>query len=186
MAVLKKVKKNVLKVIGYASRSLTDAQTRYGAAKLEMFAALKMIEKFAPHLANRTFLLRVDCSALSWLQTYGTQQSSLAARWIARLEGYHFRVEQRSRTKHRNADGLSKRTNEVKVKHQTTDKEKTSIKEKKKARLPFLDPRDWSKIPQLTSADITEEENLGDSRQIQVAPEQERPKTDPHVTPATT
>ena len=63
------VKKNVLKVIGYASRSLTDAQTRYGAAKLEMFAALKMIEKFAPHLANRTFLLRVDCSALSWLQT---------------------------------------------------------------------------------------------------------------------
>ena len=180
------VKKNVLKVIGYASRSLTDAQTRYGAAKLEMFAALKMIEKFAPHLANRTFLLRVDCSALSWLQTYGTQQNSLAARWIARLEGYHFRVEQRSRTKHRNADGLSKRTNEVKVKRQTTDKEDTSIKEKKKARLPFLDPRDWSKIPQLTSADITEEEHLDDSRQIQVAPEQEPPKPDPHTTPATT
>ena len=185
VAVLRRGQEDVFKVIGYASRSLTDAQTRYGDAKLEMFAALKMIEKLAPHLANRTFLLRVDCAALSWLQTYDTQQNSLAARWIARLEGYHFRVEQRSRTKHRNVDGLSKRTNEVKTKHQTTDKEDTSLKEKKKARLPFLDPRDCSKIPQLTSVDITEEEHLDNMRQVQIAPELERPKSDSPATPAT-
>ena len=107
------VDKQVLKVIGYASRSLTDAQTRYGAAKLEMFAALKVIEQFAPYLANKRFLLRVDCSALPWLRTFGVQQNSLAAPWIARLEGYYFRVEQRSRARHQNADGLSKRTNDL-------------------------------------------------------------------------
>ena len=136
------VDKQVLRVIGYASRSLTDAQTRYGAAKLEMFAALKMIEKFAPYLANKRFLLRVDCSALSWLRTYGVQQNSLGARWIARLEGYYFRVEQRSRARHQNADGLSKRTNDLEPRDAPQEIPQH-------APLPFLEDADIAKLPEL-------------------------------------
>ena len=62
--------KQKLRVIAYASRTLDDCQKKYGAAKLEMFCALKMIEKFSPYLCMRKFVLRVDCSALSWLKTY--------------------------------------------------------------------------------------------------------------------
>ena len=44
------------RVIAYASRTLNDCQRKYGAAaKLEMFAALKMIEKFSPYLCLGKF-----------------------------------------------------------------------------------------------------------------------------------
>ena len=51
-----------------------------------------------------------DNQVLSWLKTYSTDQA-LIGRWIMTLDKYHFRVEHRPRTQHRNADGLSKRTN---------------------------------------------------------------------------
>ena len=133
-------KKPVLRVIGYASRSLTETQLKFGAAKLEMFAALKMIERFSPCLGNAKFLLRVDCSALTWLQTCGNE-NPLAARWVARLEGFDFTVEQRARGRHRNADGLSKRTNELQKKVAGENAE-----DKKQATLPFLDSEDLSKL----------------------------------------
>ena len=38
------------------------------------------------------------------------------------LEKYHFRVEHRSRTQHRNADGLSKRTNDYRWREQQLEK----------------------------------------------------------------
>ena len=133
-------KKPVLRVIGYASRSLTETQMKFGAAKLEMFAALKMIERFSPYLGNAKFLLRVDCSALTWLQTCGNE-NPLAARWVARLEGFNFTVEQRARGHHRNADGLSKRTNELQKKVVGENAE-----DKKQATLPFLDSEDLSKL----------------------------------------
>ena len=61
-------------------------------------------------MCPRKFTLRVDNQALSWLKTYSTDQA-LIDRWIMALEKYNFRVEHRPRTQHRNADGLSKRTN---------------------------------------------------------------------------
>ena len=36
----------------------------------------------------------------------------MIGRWIARLDQYHFKTVHRPRTQHRNADGLSKRTND--------------------------------------------------------------------------
>ena len=118
-------------MIAYASRTLDECQKRYGAAKLEMFGALKMIEKFSPYLCMRKFVLRVDCAALSWLKTYAIQQNSLAARWIARLEGFNFEVKQRKRELHQNADGLSKRTQDLEVSGNEVMKEEDTL-------LPFL------------------------------------------------
>ena len=100
-----------LKPIVYGSKKLTTTQAKYGAPKLEMFAAYCFIVKYHSYLCPRKFTLRVDNQALSWLETYSTDQA-LIGRWIMTLEKYHFRVEHRPRTQHRNADGLSKRTNE--------------------------------------------------------------------------
>ena len=100
-----------LKPIVYGSKKLTTTQAKYGAPKLEMFAAYYFIVKYHSYLCPRKFTLRVDNQALSWLKTYSTDQA-LIDRWIMTLEKYHFRVEHRPRSQHGNADGLSKRTNE--------------------------------------------------------------------------
>ena len=93
-----------LRPIVYGSKKLTTTQAKYGAPKLEMFAAYYFIVKNHSYLCPRKFTLRVDNQALSWLKTYSTDQA-LIGRWIMTLDRYHFRVEHRPRTQHRNADG---------------------------------------------------------------------------------
>ena len=83
----------------------------FGAPKLEMYAVFSFIEKFLSYIAGREFTLRVDNQALSWLKTYSMDQTMIG-RWIARLDQYHFKTIHRPRMQHRNADGLSKRTND--------------------------------------------------------------------------
>ena len=106
-----------------------------------MFAAYYFIVKNHSYLCPRKFTLRVDNQALSWLKTYSTDQA-LIDRWIMTLDRYHFRVEHRPRTQHRNADGLSKRTNEYRC------------REKQLAQLPaagerwnFLSADEFDKLP---------------------------------------
>ena len=130
-----------LKPIVYGSKKLTTTQAKYGAPKLEMFAAYYFIVKYHSYLCPRKFTLRVDNQALSWLKTYSTDQA-LIGRWIMTLEKYHFRVEHRPRTQHRNADGLSKRTNEYRC------------REKQLAQLPaagqrwnFVSAGEFDKLP---------------------------------------
>ena len=106
-----------LRPIIYGSKKLTTTQAKYGAPKLEMFDAYYFILKYHSYLCPRKFTLRVDNQALSWLKTYSTDQA-LIGRWIMTLDRYHFRVEHRPRTQHRNADDLSKRTNEYRCREQ--------------------------------------------------------------------
>ena len=104
-------------MIIYGSKNLTTTQAKYGAPKLEMFAAYYFILKYHSYLCPQKFTLRVDNQALSWLKTYSTDQA-LIGRWTMTLDRYHFRVEHRTRTQHRNADGLSKRTNDYRCREQ--------------------------------------------------------------------
>ena len=83
--------------IVYGHKKLTATQAKYGAPKLEMYAAYHFIVKNHSYLCPRTFTLRRDNQALSWLKTYSTDQA-LIGRWKMALEKYHFRVEHRPRT----------------------------------------------------------------------------------------
>ena len=103
--------KTVLRPIHYGSKTLTQTQMKYGAPKLEMLAAYYFIDKFHSYLTPRKFILRVDNQALSWLKIY-SMDMAIIGRWISRLDQYHFEVVHRPRTKHKNAAGLSKRTND--------------------------------------------------------------------------
>ena len=87
------------------------AHSKYGAPKLETYAAYRFIVKIDSYLCQRKFTLRVDNQALLWLKTYSTDQA-LIGRWTMALEKYQFCVEHRPRTQHRHADGLSKRSND--------------------------------------------------------------------------
>ena len=99
----------------------TDTQAKYGASKLEMYAAYNVFVKNHKYLRLQKFTLIVDNQALSWLKIYSADQA-LICRWIMALEKYHFRVEHRPRTQHCNADGLSKRTNDFLWREQRLEK----------------------------------------------------------------
>ena len=102
-----------LRPIVYGSKKLTSTQAKYGAPKLEMYAAYYFNLKNHSYLCPRKFTLKIDNQALSWLKTYSMDQA-INGRWIVALEKYHFSIEHRPRTQHGNADGLSKRTNDYK------------------------------------------------------------------------
>ena len=95
-----------LRPIVYGNKKLTATQAKYGAQKMEMYAAYHFIVKNRRYLGARKFTLILKNQALSWLKTYSTDQDLIGC-WIMALEKYHFRVEHRPRTQHLNADGLS-------------------------------------------------------------------------------
>ena len=130
-----------LRPIVYDSKKLTTTQAKYGAPKLEMFAAYYFIVKNHSYLCPWKFTLRVDNQALSWLKTYSTDQA-LIGRWIMTLEKYHFRVEHRPRTQHRNADGLSKRTNEYRCREKQLAQQPAAGE-----RWNFLSADEFDKLP---------------------------------------
>ncbi len=98
-----------IRPIAYGSKMLSVTERKFGAAKAEMLAAVRFIEKFRSHLEGREFILRVDNLALKWLKTY-SMTSDIVARWICILGAFKMRIEHRLRDKHFNADGLSKKT----------------------------------------------------------------------------
>ena len=51
----------------------------------------------------------MDNVALRWLKTYSMDEGMLG-RWITALGRFNMRIEHRTRDKHFNADGLSKKT----------------------------------------------------------------------------
>ena len=133
--------KTILRPIVYGSKSLTRTQMSYGAPKLEMYAVFYFIEKFHSYLAGREFTLRVDNQALSWLKTYSMDQAMIG-RWIARLDQYHFKTIHRPRTQHRNADGLSKRTNDYVHREKIVE----ALPEVSKG-FSFMSQKDYEELP---------------------------------------
>ena len=133
--------KTILRPIVYGSKSLTRTQMNYGAPKLEMYAVFYFIEKFHSYLAGREFTLRVDNQALSWLKTYSMDQAMIG-RWIARLDQYHIKTIHRPRTQHRNADGLSKRTNDYVRREKIVE----ALPEVSKG-FSFMSQKDYEELP---------------------------------------
>ena len=88
---------------------LSDTEMKYGAPKAEMFAVVRLVEKYRAYLGSARFKLCVDNRGLSWLKTYSMDQNYIG-RWVVRLDGYHMIIEHRMRHKHQNADNLSKKT----------------------------------------------------------------------------
>ena len=156
---------------------MTDAQTRYDPAKLEMFAILKMVEKFAPHLTNRRFLLRADQRALLWLQA-NAGVGALAARWVARLEGFRFQLQEKDQPiGEGNSLGEAKEPVEVKA--------LTSISERDRDCLVATWKEDSPKNPPLGAPNVNRgatwtKEEMGSSDQERAADthgSSQRPRT---------
>ena len=66
----------------------------------------------------------------------------MIGRWIARLDQYHFKTIHRPRTQHRNADGLSKRTNDYVHREKIVE----TLPEVSKG-FSFMSQKDYEELP---------------------------------------
>ena len=108
-AVLYQKQEGKLRVIAYASRSVTKTESNYPAHKLE-FLALKwaICEKFHEYLYGSTpFEVYTDNNPLAYVLTTA-KLDACGRRWVAKLANYNFTIQYRSGQSNVEADALSR------------------------------------------------------------------------------
>lgn len=93
--------------ICFASRTLNEAEQKYGATELELLAIVWSIRKFRNYLLGRKFTLVTDCRPLKWLYSLKDPQSRLF-RYKAEIENYEFTVVYREGCLNHICDHLSR------------------------------------------------------------------------------
>lgn len=98
-----------LRVIAFASRGLSQSESRYPAHKLE-FLALKwsVTEKFQDYLYGATFTVVTDSNPLTYLLTTAKLDAT-SHRWLAALSTFSFKILYRAGKQNLDADALSRR-----------------------------------------------------------------------------
>ena len=129
-AVLYQKQGEEMRVISYASRTLTPAERNYNmhAGKLE-FLALKwaITDKFSEYLINGPpFVVITDNNPLTYVQTTA-KLNATGLRWIAELANYQFSLKYRCGKKHTDADFLSRNALEEKLPEKTVDIDDVNI-----------------------------------------------------------
>ena len=110
-AVLYQKQEGKLRVIAYASRSVTRTESNYPTHKLE-FLALKwaICEKFHEYLYGSTpFEVYTDNNPLTYVLTTA-KLDACGQRWVAKLANYNFTIQYRSGQSNVEADALSRIT----------------------------------------------------------------------------
>jgi len=107
-SVLSQHQDGVERVVAYASRYLDARERNYCVTRKELLAVVHFIKYFKQYLLGRSFRVRTDHAALTWLRRT-PEPVGQQARWLEQMEEYDFIVEHRSGSKHANADALSRR-----------------------------------------------------------------------------
>jgi ribonuclease HI len=92
--------------IGYFSRRLSDAETRYTPTELECMAVVNAIEYFRIYLEGTHFTVVTDHTALQWLLKFSNSKRRLF-RWSKDLSIYDFDVIHRAGKDMKHVDALS-------------------------------------------------------------------------------
>jgi len=107
-AVLSQRQDGVERVVAYESRSLDRREQNYCGTRKELLAIVYFLKYFKQYLLGRTFKVRTDHAALTWLRRT-PDPIGQQARWLEQMEEYDFVVEHRAGSSHSNADSLSRR-----------------------------------------------------------------------------
>ncbi len=112
-AVLYQEQDGQTRVIAYASRGLSRSESRYPAHKLE-FLALKwaIVDKFHDYLYGSQFTVVTDNNPLTYLLTTAKLDAA-SYRWLAALSTFTFNIKYRAGKHNMDADGLSRRPQDV-------------------------------------------------------------------------
>jgi hypothetical protein len=93
--------------IGYYSRRLSDAESRYTTTELECMAVVNSIEYFRIYLEGSKFTVVTDHKALVWLSNFKESKRRLF-RWSTELSMYNFNVVHRPGKQLEHVDALSR------------------------------------------------------------------------------
>ena len=108
-AVLYQKQDGKMRVIAYASRSVSKAESNYPTHKLE-FLALKwaVCEKFHEYLyGSKSFEVFTDNNPLTYVLT-SAKLDACGQRWVAKLANYNFSIRYRCGVSNTEADALSR------------------------------------------------------------------------------
>ena len=107
-AVLYQIHEGLEKVISYASRSLTQSETKYPVHKLEILG-LKwdITEQFHEYLYGNMFDVYTDNNPLTYVLTTA-KLDMMGHRWVASLANYNFHLHYHSGRSNVEPDALSR------------------------------------------------------------------------------
>ena len=95
------------RVIAYASKKLTDAESRWSVREIEAYAIVWGITHFHLYTSQAHFDVETDHQSLKWL--FSWDKPGRLNRWALRLQEYDFDILYRKGSANGNADALSRK-----------------------------------------------------------------------------
>jgi len=89
--VLQQEQDGVLRVIGYASRALSDAERRYCVTRRELLGMVYGLKKYRQHLLGRSVVFRTDHAALTYIMKT-PEPVGQQGRWLDLLGEYDITI----------------------------------------------------------------------------------------------
>jgi len=106
-AELQQLDNGEMRVVQYGSRTLKPSQRNYCPSKREMLGAVVFLRLWRHFLIGKTFLLRTDSAALTFLMTLKNHDSNMG-RWVVEMDQYSLILVHRKGSEHINADFISR------------------------------------------------------------------------------
>ena len=105
-AVLQQEQGDLLRVIGYSSRTFNKCEQKYCITRKELAAVVFGLKQYWQYLLGRHFLIRSDHVALTYLRS-AKELIGQQTRWLDFIEEFDFELQHRAGNVHGNDDALS-------------------------------------------------------------------------------